>query len=323
MGGDFGHLPILDGLYQALHEKPFKVLLCGDTKQLKPSLNAKYAHLIELVQSNDVVDMDTAATDALKRKDSSIYKAVELVKNKSAQGVISAGHSGSTMALATLKLGRINGILRPAIVTLMPNVTSGKVLVLDVGANVDSKPENLLQFALMAHVYARKVLKLDKPRIGLLANGEEVSKGNELTKASYHLLSQASDINFVGNKEGNDIFKGAVDIVVCDGFEGNLLLKASEGVASLIKTIIKNELDKSTFAKLGYLLMSKVFKVIKKETDYAEVGGAPLLGVNGCVIVSHGKSNSKAIKNALFQALDFIDSKVNDDISKYIGSIKI
>ncbi|MBN2824801.1 MAG: phosphate acyltransferase PlsX, partial [Campylobacterales bacterium] len=223
-----------------------------------------------------------------------------------------------TMTLATLRIGRLKNVSKPALATLMPNINESKTLVLDVGAVVDCKPQNLYEFGVMGQAYAQQILKLHKPRVGLLANGEEDSKGNELTKASFGLLKEIE--GFVGNVEGRDIFNGTVDVVVCDGFTGNILLKTSEGVVSTIFTMMKSSIKKSIPAKIGALLMKKgVFGTLKKKVDYAEYGGAPLLGVNGCAIVSHGSSNAKAIKNAIFQAITFSNSNVNELIEKRIN----
>jgi glycerol-3-phosphate acyltransferase PlsX len=299
--------------------------------------------------------MHDSATDALKRKESTIYKAIELVKDGKADAVVSAGHSGASMSLATLKIGRLKGVSRPAIATLMPTSENQNTLVLDVGANVDSDAKNLFQFAIMGQAYAQVVLRLDEPIIGLLSNGEEESKGNEVTKEAYKLISkvpnfagnvEGNDIfkgtveskgnevtkeayrliskvpNFAGNVEGNDIFKGTVDVVVCDGFVGNILLKTAEGVADTISKIMKKDLKRSLISIAGAVLMRKVFKNLKLKVDYAEYGGAPLLGVKAPVIISHGKSNPKAIKNAIFQAINSassnLDSVIEQRLEKYL-----
>jgi len=259
--------------------------------------------------------MHEAATNALKRKETSIYKAVDLVKDKVADAVVSMGHSGATMSLATLRIGRLKGVLRPAIATIMPTAVQGKLsLVLDVGANVDCKAEHLAQFAIMGETYAKDVLKIAKPKVGLLSNGEEESKGNETTKEAFEMLKKLE--SFVGNVEGNNVFDGSVDVIVCDGFVGNILLKASEGVADSITKIIKQNVRRSPLAIAGAILMRKVFKVLKKQVDYAEYGGAPLIGINGCAIIGHGKSNAKAVKNAIFQAINFSSSNINTDIEQ-------
>nr|WP_315009768.1 phosphate acyltransferase PlsX [uncultured Campylobacter sp.] len=320
MGGDFGCEPIINGVVDALRERKFNAFLVGDEAQIKPFIpqDQGFEKYITYVAASEVFEMKEGATDALKRKESSIFKAVDLVKDGTCKAVVSAGHSGATMSLATLRIGRLKGILRPAIATLMPNSIGGRTLVLDVGAYVDCKPENLFQFAIMGEAYAKEIMGLNAPRIGLLSNGEEDSKGNEVTKETFHMLKKMQ--NFIGNVEGNQIFDGSVDVVVCDGFIGNIMLKSSEGVASAIGRLIKNETKKSPIAIAGSILMKRVFKIIKKSTDYDEYGGAPLLGVKECVIISHGKSTPKAVKNAIFQALKFADSKINSAIESEISS---
>jgi glycerol-3-phosphate acyltransferase PlsX len=319
MGGDFGPQPIIEGVIKALEEKDFEALLVGDEEIIRPLVPQKYLSKVRFINSKDVIKMDESATEAFKRKDSTIYKSIELVRNKEADGVVSAGHSGATMSVATLRLGRIKGIKRPAIVTFMPTIKKSYSLVLDVGANVDCDAEQLFQFGLMGYEYAKVVLSKDNPKIGLLSNGEEESKGNSVTKEAFKLLKKYD--SFVGNVEGGDIFKGDVDVIVTDGFVGNIVLKTSEGVAETIGELIKTEIKASgILQKIGALLLKPVFKGLKKVTDYAEYGGAPLLGVNGCVIIAHGKSNSKAIKNAIFQAIRYIE---NDVTNKIRESIKV
>jgi glycerol-3-phosphate acyltransferase PlsX len=317
MGGDFGAQPIVGGVVEALKEKEFYPILVGDENQIKEFIPQSVISKVKIIHTQDVIGMQESATDALKRKQSTIYKAVQLVKDKEADAVVSAGHSGATMSLATLRIGRLPGILRPAIATLMPKADGGRTLVLDVGANVDSKPEHLVQFAIMGKAYAMDLLGKDFPKVGLLANGEEDSKGNEVVKETHKLLKEIKEFNFIGNVEGNDIFNGKVDVVVCDGFVGNVLLKTSEGVAEAIRGFLKKSIKSSLLATLGSAFMLGAFRSLKKQIDYAEYGGAPLLGINGCAIVSHGKSNSKAIKNAIFQAIGYIDSGVNEDIKKF------
>jgi len=312
MGGDFGPLPIIEGTIKALREKEFKAILVGKTEEIKPLIPSFYLERITFIEADDVLSMSDSATDALKRKETSIYKAVDLVRQKEADAVVSVGHSGATMSLATLRIGRLKGVLRPAIATLMPNSSPIPSLVLDVGANVDCKSEHLVQFAVMGEAYVRDILKVEKPKVGLLSNGEEKSKGNEVTKEAYEQLGNLD--SFIGNIEGNDIFDGHVNVIVCDGFVGNILLKTSEGVAESITKIIKKNIRKSPLAIAGALLMRRVFKSLKKQVDYAEYGGAPLLGIDGCAIIGHGKSNAKAVKNAIFQAISFSDSNINEDI---------
>ncbi|EAM0202047.1 phosphate acyltransferase PlsX [Campylobacter coli] len=313
MGGDFGEKPIIEGVIEALKERPFNAILVGNPNILRPLIPKNLEQYIQYENANEVFSMNENATDALKRKETTIYKTIELVKNGKAKAAVSAGHSGASMSLATLRLGRLKGVLRPAIATLMPNTTS-KTLFLDVGANTDCKAENLFQFAIMGDAYAKEIMKISKPRLALLSNGEEECKGNELTKEAHQIMKQIP--SFVGNAEGRDIFNGEVDVLVCDGFDGNVILKACEGVATAIIHILKNEIKQSLISKIGALLMKPSFKRLKKHIDWQEYGGAPLLGVNGCVIISHGKSDARAIKNAIFQAINFSESNINQIIEK-------
>lgn len=317
MGGDYGPEPIIDGTVQALEEKRFIPVLVGDKFQILSFLPQYYHDKVEIIHTSDVISMSDSSTDVLKRKESSIYKAVELVRSKEAAAVVSAGHSGATMTAATLRIGRLPHISKPALATLMPSLGKNKTLVLDVGAVVECKPQNLYEFAIMGEAYAKSVMGIENPRVGLLANGEEESKGNDLTKETFPMLKKFDW--FIGNVEGRDIFNGHVDVVVCDGFTGNILLKTSEGVASTIFAFMKQYIRKSLPATLGAMLMKrKVFANLKKQIDYAEYGGAPLLGVDGCAIIGHGSSNAKAIKNAIFQAINYCDSSVNNTIESLL-----
>ena len=282
MGGDFGEKPIIQGVVEALNQKPFHAILVGNSKLLQSQIPKHLEQYIKYEEADEVFLMNENATDVLKRKETTIYKAIELVKTGKAQAVVSAGHSGASMSLATLKLGRLKNVLRPAIATLMPNI-SGKTLLLDVGANADCKSENLFQFAVMGETYAKEVMKIIKPRLALLSNGEEDCKGNELTKETHQLMKKLA--NFTGNAEGRDIFK-----------------------------ILKDEIKQSLLSKIGATLLKPCFYRLKKHIDWQEYGGAPLLGVKGCVIISHGKSDSRAIKNAIFQAINFSQSQINEVI---------
>lgn len=317
MGGDYGEKPIIEGLVQALREKPFNAVLVGRRALLEPQIPQNLREFVSYEEASDVFRMEESATDALKHKESTIYKAIELVRDKKVQAIVSAGHSGATMSLATLRIGRIDNVLRPAIATLMPSVT-GKTLVLDVGANTDCKSEYLFQFAIMGEAYAKEVMKIAKPRVALLSNGEEESKGNELTKEVHALLKKMP--NFIGNGEGRDIFNGEVDVLVCDGFSGNLVLKATEGAVTAVFDLLKKHIKSSFVAMLGVLFLKPVFRKLKKHIDWQEYGGAPLLGINGCVIISHGKSDGRAIKNAIFQALNFSESKINQIIESELAA---
>ncbi len=323
MGGDHGFLPIVEGTILALKKtkEKFGVILVGKVSEIEPLIPKKFRNRVEIIECDDVFDMSESATDVLKRKTSTIYTAVDLVREGKADAVVSAGHSGATMSLATLRIGRVKGVSRPAIATLMPTaVPGGRSLVLDVGANVDCKPEHLFEFAVMGEAYAKGILEIENPRVGLLSNGEEDSKGNEITKETFKLLKSMP--SFVGNVEGSDIFNGSVDVITCDGFVGNILLKTSEGVASSITKLIKLNIKRSPRALTGALLMRKVFKLLKKQIDYAEYGGAPLLGVKKCAIICHGKSNKIAIKNAVYQALAFAKTDINKDIEENLQIYK-
>lgn len=302
MGADHGVAPIINGITNSLssHEIPqiFSIIAIGDRAMLEPKLKHPK---VEIIHTADYIRMDEPSASAIKRKDTSIYMGVQILKEGGANALISAGHSGATMSLATLRLGRIDGVSRPAICTMMPTIKGHPSLILDAGANTDCKPEFLVDFALMGYEYCKHFLGNSSPKVGLLANGEEDSKGNELTKEVFKLLKKYPF--FVGNAEGSDIFKGEVDVIVCDGYSGNIALKASEGVASSIFKILKEEVEKSALAKLGALFMKKSFRALKSKIDYAEYGGAPLLGVRGNVLISHGKSNERAIECAIKQAV--------------------
>ena len=322
MGGDFGFLPIVEGTILALKKtkEKFSVILVGNEADILSKVPKRFLKFVEIVPCSDMFEMDGSATDALKRKESSIFKAIDLVKEGKADAVVSAGHSGATMSLSTLRIGRVKGVSRPAIATFMPTTSNNRSIVLDVGANVDCKSEHLFEFAVMGEAYAKIALNLENPRVGLLSNGEEDSKGNDVTKEAFKLLKPMP--SFVGNVEGNDIFNGSVDVITCDGFVGNILLKTSEGVASSITTLIKKNIKRSPTALTGALLMRKVFKLLKKQIDYAEYGGAPLLGVKKCTVICHGKSNKIAIKNAIYQAVDFAKSNINEDIERNLQFYK-
>jgi len=321
MGGDFGPEPIIEGVVQALEEKNFMPILVGDKSEILSLLPQYYISKVEIVDASDVIAMSDQATNALKRKDSSIYKAVELVRNKEADAVVSAGHSGATMTVATLRMGRLPHISKPALATLMPSTAPVRTLVLDVGAVTDCTPQNLYEFGAMGEAYVQKILGVAEPRVGLLSNGSEDSKGNALTKEAFTLLKELK--GFVGNVEGKDIFNGKVNVVVCDGFTGNILLKTSEGVVTTVFDLMKQHIRKSLPAKIGALLMrKKVFANMKKQIDKDEYGGAPLLGIDGCAIISHGASNAKAIKNAVFQALAYTQSDVNTVIEELLSEKK-
>ena len=312
MGGDNAPGVEVEGAVSAAREFGIAVTLVGDTDRLRQEL-AKYDVQgldIVLQHASEVVGMHDSASDAVrKKKDSSIRVAFELVRQGSADAVVSAGNSGATMAAGMFVLKRIKGIERPAIAQIFPTLR-GKTLVLDVGGNVDCKPIHLVQFAIMGEVYARYAMGVEKPTIGLLSNGEEESKGNELTRETHAILKETS-LDYAGYVEGRDIFSGTVDVIVCDGFVGNVVLKLSEGLAEAVGKMLKDEIKQSFLSKVGYLLSLKAFNNFKKKVDYAEYGGAPLLGIDGVGMICHGGSNVKAIKNAIRFAHEYAQKRIN------------
>lgn len=311
MGGDHAPLEIVKGAVEASSKFGVPVILVGDKSSIDSELS-KYpgrASGIEIFHASEIVQMDEHPANAIRKKpDSSIVVCANLVKSGRAQAMISAGNTGAAMAVATLKLGRIKGIDRPAIGSLMPH-SKGVCVMLDAGANVDCSVENMLQFALMGNAYAQRIFRQERPRVGLLSIGEEASKGNELTKSTNARLAQ-TNLNFVGNVEGKEMFRGAVDVVVCDGFDGNLVLKATEGIAEFFVTTLKTEIDKSIIFRIGAMLIRPAFKLMMDRLDYAEYGGAPLLGVNGICIIGHGRSDARAICNAIRAASDAVENDV-------------
>ena len=309
MGGDRAPAAIVEGACQAAREYKEDVVLVGDSEVIGRELKRLRAQL-PVQHASQVVAMEESPSDALRRKrHSSIRVAFELVKRGEADGVVSAGNSGATLALGMVVLGKLEGVDRPGLASLLPSL-EGRTLLIDVGANVDCRARNLFQFALMGSVFLQYVLGVAKPRVGLLSIGEEDNKGNDLVKRA-HELFRASTLNFVGNVEGRDIFLGGADVVVCDGFVGNVCLKLSEGLAETIARMLRTEFEGSISSMMGYLLAKGAFGRFKKTVDYSEYGGAPLLGINGIGIVSHGKSTPKAIKNAIKMAADFVRREVN------------
>ncbi|MEO0248622.1 MAG: phosphate acyltransferase PlsX [candidate division WOR-3 bacterium] len=308
MGGDFAPHAIVRGALAAMREGIAEPVLVGDEPALRPLLENESR--IEIVHTPVSVEMHEAASSALRKKrDSSMNKAFALHKSGEVQGVVTAGNSGAAMAFAIFTLGRIPGVERPAIMTLHPNARGGLSVLLDAGGNVDCKPGHLVQFAIMGHVYTKYALGIESPKVGLLSNGEEETKGNELTREAHALLKNAG-LNYVGYVEGTDMYNGSTDVVVSDGFVGNVALKISEGVAEAITTFLKDRIRKSFRNKLGYLLLSDVLKELARTVDYSEYGGAPLLGCEGATIICHGKSNEKAIKNAIAQAKRLVATRV-------------
>ncbi len=316
MGGDNAPAVEVEGAVLACREFGIPVTLVGDQECLKAEL-AKHVTTgldIDVFHASEVVGMHDSASDAVRKKrNSSVRLAFDLVKDGKACAAVSAGNSGATMAAGMFVLKRISGIERPAIAQVFPTL-KGQTLVLDVGGNVDCKPVHLAQFAIMGEVYARCAMGISNPSVGLLSNGEEDSKGNELTRES-HALLRATSLNYSGYVEGRDIFKGTVDVVVCDGFVGNVVLKLSEGLSEAAGKMLKGEILKSWISKLGYLFVRGAFNRFKKIVDYAEYGGAPLLGINGVGMICHGGSNVKAIKNAIRFAHEYARSGVTQQVS--------
>ena len=323
MGGDYAPKNTIEGAVLALREYPFieKLFLVGDAVAIGSELkrfDCKDSR-IEIFHASEVVSMkDSAAKAVRQKKDASICRAVDLVKNGSAHAVVSAGHTGAAVAAAVLKLRTLKGIERPAIVCLLP--TESKVFILiDGGANPDSTPENLVQFAIMGSVFSQHVLGYKTPSVALMSIGEEDMKGNDVTKEAFKLL-KASGLNFRGNIEGHDLFQNPVEVVVCDGFTGNVVLKTSEAIAHAIFSWLKHELFKNPVRKLGAKLAEGAFKSIRKKTNYEEYGGMPLLGVNGICIIAHGASSPLAIKNAIRVATESIQHEINPQILREVQS---
>ena len=331
MGGDNAPSEIVKGALEAAKNYPCEIILVGDKDKITEILNAEshWENLpITVRHAAEVVEMGEHPADAVRnKKDSSIVVATKMVKDGEADAVLSAGSTGAAVAAAQLILKRIHGIARPAIATPFPT-SKGVTLMLDSGANVDSKPENLLQVGIMGALYAEHVLGKKNPRVGLLNIGEEETKGNEQVKEAYRLFKNSATVNFIGNAEGRDIPKGNFDIVACDGFVGNVVLKFGEGLATTIFQLIKEEIDRGGLsAKLGALLLTPSLKNLAKRLDVTEYGGAPLLGVDGCCIISHGSSDAKSIRSAIKVAIEYVNGNVLEHIKnalekEYSGGLK-
>jgi glycerol-3-phosphate acyltransferase PlsX len=319
MGSDRAPKPEVEGAIQAARQYGIQVLLVGREAQVSAELDhhRQAARLpIQIVHASEVVTMEEKAAQAMRAKrDSSLRVGVRLVRDGTAAGFVTAGNTGAAMALAKMVLGVLPGVDRPALAAVFPTSRGTAAILVDVGANVDCKPENLEQFAVMGEIYSRSIFGTQQPRVGLLSIGEEQSKGNELTRQTYQLLKQLS-LNFVGNVEGRDLYNGNVDVIVCDGFVGNVALKISEGVVELVRAALKESLRATITRQVGFLLSRQAFVEFKKRVDYAEYGGAPLLGLKGVCIVSHGSSNATAIKNAIRVASEFAERQINASIEQ-------
>ncbi|MCM8901842.1 phosphate acyltransferase PlsX [Caldicoprobacter algeriensis] len=322
MGGDNAPGEIVQGCIDAAREYGISLTLVGKEDVVWEELKKRNAPegKFTVVHASEVVEADDAPVAAIRaKKDSSMVKGFELLKQDPKAVFLSAGNTGALMAGGLLKVGRIKGIDRPALAPMIPNLKRGTLLI-DAGANAECKPQNLVQFAVMGSIYMEKVMGYKNPTVGLVNIGQEETKGNELTKEAYRLLKAEKSINFVGNVEPRDMLEGVVDVLVCDGFVGNVILKLTEGVALGLFQMLKEELTKNAVTKMGALLLKPGFKRIKKRMDYAEHGGAPLLGVRGGIIKAHGSSDARAIKNAVRQAMLFIQNNVLETITDYVRS---
>lgn len=320
MGGDHAPTAEVDGAVRAARDLGVKVILVGREDVIRPELakHDGYRELpIEIVHASEVITMEDSAARAVRSKrDSSMRVASRLVRDGVAHGLVSAGNTGAVMATAKMVQGVVPGVDRPALAGAFPTIVKGSpVVVVDVGANVDCSPRMLAQFAVMGEIYSRIILGRPKPRVGLLSIGEEDHKGNEVTRSAAPLLKGLS-LNFIGNVEGRDIYGGEVDVIVCDGFIGNVALKVSEGLVEMVRHLLRESLEATISGKIGYALAKSAFLDFKKRVDYSEYGGAPLLGVRGGCIICHGRSNGNAVKNAIRVAKEFADRRVSQRIEE-------
>ena len=326
MGSDNSPHVEVEGAIRAARELDIPVVLVGLEDQIRAALaeHEGASELpIEVVHASEVVTMEESAMQAVRRKkDSSIRVGVNLMRDGKVAGIVSAGNTGAVMATAKFVAGVLPVVARPVLTAVFPTQKGRPSIVLDVGANVDCKPLHLEQFAIMGDIYSRVIFGVRRPRIGLLSIGEEDSKGNELTREVFKTLKQAP-LNFVGNVEGRDIFEGEVDVIVCDGFTGNVALKLSEGLIEAMTTMLGQELQKTLSAQVGYMLSRKAFQEFRKRLDYSEYGGAPLLGIKGIGIVCHGRSNANALKNAIRVAHEFCEHRVNEAIEREFHKLGI
>jgi glycerol-3-phosphate acyltransferase PlsX len=331
MGSDKAPEPEVRGAILAARLYDVRVHLVGPQEILEPALTRALQAprwpgtaqpKIEIVHSSEWISMDDKAAQAVRSKrDSSMRVGLRMVREGTAAGFFTAGNTGAAMATAKMVLGMLAGVHRPALATILPTVSGTPSLILDVGANVDSDPDNLVQFAVMGHMYARTVLGIPSPRVGLLSIGEEDSKGNALTHDTFPLLRDLAGMNFIGNVEGRDLFNGRVDVAVCDGFVGNIALKTCEGTAKLVSVLLREALKSTVTSQVGALLSRRAFNDFKKRLDYSEFGGAPLLGVRGACIVGHGSSNERAVMNGIRVAAEFAKAEVNSSIESALRTV--
>jgi glycerol-3-phosphate acyltransferase PlsX len=318
MGGDKAPAPEVHGAIDAARQYGHRILLVGDRHTVQQALAAHDVSRlsIEVVHAPERITMDDHAAKAARgKKESSMHVCARLVNTGKADGFISAGNTGACMAIAKMVFGKVPGVDRPALSSVFPTHKGTPVVVLDVGANVDCEAAMLQQFGLMGEIYSRLVLKNRRPRVGLLSIGEEEHKGNALTRDATPLLKSLG-INFIGNVEGRDLFSGHADVVVCDGFVGNVALKVSEGLVDMIRSMLRESLEATITRKIGYALSRSAYADFRKRVDYSEYGGAPLLGVKGVCIICHGRSDAKAIKNAIRMAAEFASSNMNQRIEE-------
>jgi glycerol-3-phosphate acyltransferase PlsX len=334
MGSDRSPDPEIRGAILACRQLDVRVHLVGPEDVLRPKLRealkagarpgfggtSKPRLPIFMVQASEWISMEDKAAQAVRSKrDSSMRVGLKMVREGRAAGFITAGNTGAAMATAKMVLGSLAGVDRPALTAMLPTSTGQPCVLLDVGANVDCDPENLVQFAVMGHMYAKNVLHVAHPRVGLLSIGEEDSKGNSLTRDTLPLL-RGLGLNFIGNVEGRDLFNGHADVVVCDGFVGNVALKTSEGLAKLVSSSLRESLKSTVTSQVGAMLSQKAFKAFKSRLDYSEYGGAPLLGVRGVCVVGHGSSNERAVMNGIRVAAEFASASVNSGIEAKLAA---
>jgi glycerol-3-phosphate acyltransferase PlsX len=321
MGGDHAPAIVVEGALLAAQDVDAELILVGDKLAVEREclrIGGKLPRF-SIINATQTVSMDESPSVALRKRDSSMKVAFEMIKRSEAQAVVSAGNSGAMMAIGMLVIGTLPQVTRPAILAIVPGTSKGTIII-DAGANVDCKPRQLLQFGIIGSVYAQRGLGIVNPRVGVLSNGEEDSKGNELTRAASELLDSAP-VNYVGYVEGRDFFNGKVDVIVCDGFTGNVALKTMEGVASFAGEILKSGFEKSWLSRLGYLLTRQSLRHAYRKLDYAEYGGARLLGLDGVAIVAHGGSTALAIKNAIRVASESVSQNVNGHVSAALESM--